>query len=121
MLTSQGNSQTLLNDTTCIVPCSTLKNALILKSNYNLKEVELRVTRDSNLILTKIVNTQDTLINKQRYALELKDTIISLKNQTIIEKDKLNVDLKKDNDKLKRDNKSVTIFLLIMVTIFAVL
>ena len=65
---SQKSSQTLSKDS-CIVPVSTLRNALVVLHQRNNCYQEIKIVRDSVLIT-----------NQQ---LLLKDSIISNKNQTI--------------------------------------
>jgi hypothetical protein len=81
MMTSLVHSQTPSNDN-CIVPCSTLKNALKLKVEYDYCYNQLKISRDS-ISWLEIINLQkDTIIlNKNKE--------ISLLNDNIIQKDKI--------------------------------
>jgi hypothetical protein len=65
------SSQTLLNDSTCCVPCIALKKALVVKTERNYLKDQLEVTRDSIVILDKIVFNQDSII-------KIKDAQIAL-------------------------------------------
>lgn len=60
---SQSYSQSNSND--CIVPCSTLKNAV--KTKYELERAEMRISilRDSVHKITKIMYEQDTIIQNK--------------------------------------------------------
>jgi len=64
-----ASSQTLLNDSTCCVPCKSLKKALIVKTERDYLKNQLSVTRDS-------LRTQDTLIF-------MLDTLVKIKNNQI--------------------------------------
>ncbi len=65
---SQKSSQTLNKDS-CIVPVSTLRNALVVLNQRNKCYEEIKIVRDSVSIMSQ--------------QLVLKDSIISNKNQTI--------------------------------------
>jgi 5-bromo-4-chloroindolyl phosphate hydrolysis protein len=65
------SSQTLLNDSTCCVPCIALKKALLVKTEKEYFKNQLGVARDSIVILDKIVFNQDSII-------KIKDTQIAL-------------------------------------------
>jgi hypothetical protein len=64
-----ASSQTLLNDSTCCVPCKSLKKALIVKTERDYLKNQISVTRDS-------LRTQDTLIF-------MLDTLVKIKNNQI--------------------------------------
>ena len=66
-----ASSQTLLNDSTCCVPCIALKKALVIKTEKDYLKNQLEVTRDSIIILDKIVYNQDSII-------KIKDAQIAL-------------------------------------------
>ena len=66
-----ANSQTLSNDSTCCVPCKSLKKALLVKTERDYLKEQIGVARDSIVILSRIVTNQDSIIVKQ-------DTTISL-------------------------------------------
>jgi hypothetical protein len=81
MMMSSVYSQTASNND-CIVPCSTLKNALKVKVQYDYCYNQLSVTRDSIVLLDSINLQKDTIIlNKNKE--------ISLLNDNIIQKDKI--------------------------------
>ena len=65
------SSQTLLNDSTCCVPCIALKKALVVKTERNYLKDQLGITRDSITLLDKIVFNQDSII-------KIKDAQIAL-------------------------------------------
>jgi hypothetical protein len=122
-LTSQGNSQTLLNDSTCIVPCSALKKALIIKVDYDLKKAELGVARDSINILVNKSKTQDTIIQQYSGVVGLKDSVINLKNEIIINKDFQIKDLNKNVKTLKKQRNSAVVggaFTVILTIVLAI-
>jgi hypothetical protein len=60
-----ANSQTLSNDSTCCVPCKSLKKALLVKTERDFLLTQLDISRDSTLLLTQIVTNQDSVIIKQ--------------------------------------------------------
>jgi len=66
-----ASSQTLLNDSTCCVPCKSLKKALIVKTERDYLKNQLSVTRDS-------LRTQDTIITSLDTLVKVKDKQISL-------------------------------------------
>ena len=92
-----ANSQTLLTEEYCSVPCRTLKNALLVKTERDFLKDELNLKRDSISILSTIVLTQNNLIlnrdstiilyqnNETRYIgmLDNKDEIIKVKDKQI--------------------------------------
>lgn len=57
-----ASSQTLLNDSTCCVPCKSLKKALIVKTERDYFKNQLSVTRDSLRIQDTIITSLDTLV-----------------------------------------------------------
>ena len=63
-----SSSQTLSSTSTeCVVPCKALKNALLLKEEYDLKKTQLWIATDSIRYLREIVVNKDVLIsNKDR-------------------------------------------------------
>ena len=62
MMTSFLSSQNLSSNKDCIVPCSTLRQALIVKSSYDLCSNQLKVVRDSVFLMSQIIGHMDTLI-----------------------------------------------------------
>ena len=66
-----ANSQTPSNDSTCCVPCKSLKKALLVKTERDYLKEQIGVARDSIVILSNIMKNQDSVIVKQ-------DTTISL-------------------------------------------
>jgi len=80
MMSSLYSQKTSNND--CIVPCSTLKNALKVKVQYDYCHNQLSVIRDSIILLDSINLQKDTIIlskNKEIYLL----------NDDIIQKNKI--------------------------------
>jgi len=57
------SSQTLSNDTNCLVPCYTLGNALKVKSERDLLSGQLKIARDSVRVQDTIIFNQDLLIS----------------------------------------------------------
>lgn len=93
----QGLSQTVStsNSQDCVVPCETLRKALIMKEDKKLLEKKFEIVKDSVRILSEVVTLQGQLISN-------KDQEISLykKNQEaqvgiITEKDKQITEYKK--------------------------
>lgn len=96
------NSQTLLNDSACCVPCITLKKALLLKNDYNYLKNQIEITRDSISILNNIVFNQDTIIKTQDKQITLfKQNEISYK-KLIVNKDEEIILFKKEVKKQKK-------------------
>jgi len=96
------NSQTLLNDSTCCVPCITLKKALLLKNNYTYLKNQIEITRDSVFILNNITLNQDTIIKTQgRQVTLFKQNEINYK-KLIVNKDEEIVLFKKEIKKQKK-------------------
>ena len=61
-----SNSQTLSSTSTeCVVPCKALKNALLLKEEYDLKKTQLWIATDSIRYLREIVVNKDELISNK--------------------------------------------------------
>jgi len=60
-----ANSQTPSNDSTCCVPCKSLKKALLVKTERDYLKEQIGVARDSIVILSNIVTNQDSVIIKQ--------------------------------------------------------
>lgn len=97
MLPLLASSQTLSIDSTCCVPCKTLKKALIVKSERDFLKNQIGVARDSISILTSVVVNQDSVIKNQDSSISLykkneenynsiitkKDGIIELKDEQI--------------------------------------
>jgi hypothetical protein len=87
MQISPASSQTLLNDSTCCVPCATLKKALILKEDHKLLKAELGVTRDSIDLYVKQGLQKDSVIIDQKGIIVEKGAIIMDKDRIIGERD----------------------------------
>ena len=96
------NSQTLLNDSTCCVPCITLKKALLLKNDYTYLKSQIEITRDSVSILSNIALNQDTIIKTQDKQITLfKQNEVNYKN-LVINKDEEIILFKKEVKKQKK-------------------
>ena len=96
------NSQTLLNDSTCCVPCITLKKALLLKNDYTYLKSQIEITRDSVSILSNIALNQDTIIKTQDKQITLfKQNEVNYKN-LVINKDEEITLFKKEVKKQKK-------------------
>ncbi len=104
-----GNSQTVLNDTNCVVPCATLKNALIMRSDYKLTQAKLLVARDTISILTKKGLEQDSIILDYSNLVVRKDSIIQLKSSVIVERESEIKDLNKNITTLKNQRNGAII------------
>lgn len=97
MLPLLASSQTLSIDSTCCVPCKTLKKALIVKSERDFLKNQIGVARDSINILSSVVINQDSVIktqdssillykkNEENYnsIIKKKDGIIEVKDEQI--------------------------------------
>ena len=66
-----ANSQTLSNDEQCCVPCIALKNALLVKTERDFLKTQIGITRDSILVLDKVVLKQDIVIKTQDKSINL--------------------------------------------------
>jgi hypothetical protein len=65
-------SQSLSNKPTeCVVPCYTLKNALVMKESKDLIEKQLLISRDSIRIMTDIIKEKDNLITNKDKQIDL--------------------------------------------------
>ena len=71
MLPLLASSQTLSIDSTCCVPCKTLKKALIVKSERDFLKNQIGVARDSINILSSVVINQDSVIKTQDSSISL--------------------------------------------------
>lgn len=114
------NSQTLLTDSTCCVPCSTLRKALIVKADRDFLKSQLDVSRDSTRLLVNIVNNQDSTIKAQdssitMYILNEKSFITLVDN-----KDK-EIDLFKEKLTTQTNHKRIAIGVSILSIILGVL
>ena len=65
------SSQTLLSDSICCVPCNTLKKALIVKNERDYLKEQIKITRDSSLIFSRIVLNQDSIIKVKNSTISL--------------------------------------------------
>lgn len=81
------NSQTLLTDSTCCVPCSTLRKALIVKADRDFLKNQLDVSRDSTKLLINIVNSQDSIIKTQNSSISMYSLIESSYTKLVSNKD----------------------------------
>lgn len=66
---SQTSSK--ISTDSCIVPVSTLRNALIIKSQRDLLKKEIEVTRDSVTKLIELVDVKDSIIKNQEAIISL--------------------------------------------------
>lgn len=57
--------------TECVVPCYTLKNALVMKESKDLIEKQLLISRDSIKIMSDIITEKDNLIANKDKQIEL--------------------------------------------------
>jgi hypothetical protein len=105
MMPLLASSQTLSIDTTCCVPCNTLKKALLVKTERDYLKDQLEVSRDSSKILLNVVAHQDSVIKTQDSSILLYkeneksyQQIVSNKDQIIEIKD---TQIKKAKNKTK--------------------
>lgn len=71
MLPVYSQTSSAKSSDSCIVPISTLRNALIvLKQRDNLKE-QIQITRDSIKVTSDLVCTKDSIIKNQESIIEL--------------------------------------------------
>lgn len=88
ILTFQSYSQKSSNDSISCVPTSSLRKALVMKTNYKKLLEEITIVRDSNSILLDIISNKDTIIDlKEKQIVLYKDKEDLFKKQLTI-KDK---------------------------------
>ena len=84
-----SNSQTLSSTSTeCVVPCKSLKNALLLKEEYELTKTHLWIASDSIMYLKEIVVKKDELITNKDKEIALMKSNEEAYKGIIKEKDK---------------------------------
>jgi ADP-dependent phosphofructokinase/glucokinase len=67
-----ANSQKLsAQDSSCTVPCYTLRNALVVKADCDYLKDQIEITRDSIKILDSILENQNAIVILQNEALSL--------------------------------------------------
>ena len=88
------SSQKLLNDSTAVVPISTLRNAIKVKAELTNTKNQLKVSRDTIKTFSKIINKQDSIIKVDSSQIVLykknevrQDSIISSYKGIITEKE----------------------------------
>jgi hypothetical protein len=91
-----------LNDSTCCVPCTTLKKALVLKEDHKLLKAELGVARDSIGLYVKQGLEKDSVILDQKEIIKEKDGVITNKTEIIGERDNQIKDLNHNIGVFKR-------------------
>ena len=98
-------SQKLSNDSIKCVPVSALRNAMIMKTEFDKTKVILSDCRDSVSILNKIVLSQDSLIIvKEQKILILNENIGNYKEIVTNKDDIINVKDKQINKLKKQKN-----------------
>lgn len=101
MMTSLVHSQTLSNDK-CVIPCSTLKNALKIKVQHDYCFNQLTITRDSILLMNSISLQKDSIIsNKNKEIILLEKNIIEEKKIATVHEQKA-IFYKEEADKQTR-------------------
>jgi hypothetical protein len=114
------NSQKfLVQDSSCAVPCYTLRNALIIKTDYNYLKEQIQIVRDSVSILNLILDDQNSIII-------LKDETVLLQKQNekalidIIENKNKEINIHKKEIKKQKIYKNIAYITNIAVIIFGV-
>lgn len=117
---SQNSSAPSNKPTQCVVPCESLRNALIVLENNKLLEKKLEVARDSITLISSIVESQNQLIeNKSQQINLLTDNI---KAQTlIIDENKKMVEEYKRLYKKEKNLKKIAFGVGILGTVLGVL
>ncbi len=87
MMTLPIFSQKLSNDSIKCVPVSALRNAVIMKTEFEKCKISLSESRDSVFILNKIVSSQDTLINIKTQKISILEDNVKNLNDVIVSKD----------------------------------
>lgn len=121
LLISSASSQIALNDTTCCVPCYTLKNALIVKSERDYLKNQIGIVRDSVTLLNVVTRSQDSLISNKNQQISLYKKNETSSQQIIDNKDKqisLYNDIVKEV-KTQRNIAYVLVFFTSILGIFA--
>jgi uncharacterized coiled-coil protein SlyX len=80
-------SQTLSSDSTIVVPKQAVKNALIMKSQFDTCSMVLKITEEKVVLLEDKKKKQEQLILNLNDVIINKDTIISQNENIIILKD----------------------------------
>jgi uncharacterized coiled-coil protein SlyX len=80
-------SQTLSSDSTIVVPKQAVKNALIMKSQFDTCSMVLKITEEKVVLLEDKTKKQEQLILNLNDVIINKDTIISQNENIIILKD----------------------------------
>lgn len=80
-------SQTLSSDSTIVVPKKAVKNALIMKSQFDTCSMVLKITEEKVVLLEDKTKKQEQLILNLNDVIINKDTIISQNENIIILKD----------------------------------
>ena len=105
IMTSPIFSQKLSNDSIKCVPVSALRNAMIMKTEFDKTKVILSECRDSIFLLNNIVLSQDSLITiKEQKILTLNENIGNYKEIVTTKDDIINVKDKQINKLKKQKN-----------------
>ncbi len=101
------SSQTLLNDSTCCVPCIALKNALQVKNEHNYLKEYTSILSDSIKIYKDINQKQDSLNNINiSKILEYKDRENTF--NTLIQNSNTQVSIYKSKYKTEKTNRKLS-------------
>jgi len=95
MMSSPLLSQTLSSDTLIAVPRIAVKNAIIVKGEFNICKEELKITQEKVVLLEDKSNKQNQLIINLNNIINTKDGIIAEKNNIIVLKEEQITILKK--------------------------
>ena len=107
MMTLPTFSQSRSNDSIRCVPVSQLRNALKMKSDFEVCKLELMDARDSVTVLSKIVSSQDSLIATKTETNKILTSNIDNLNQTVVLKDGVIGEKDKVIKKVKSNNKKI--------------
>ena len=102
MMTLPLFSQKPSNDSFRCVPVSALKNALIMKSEFDKTKVILSDCRDSILILNKMTTTQDSIILIKEQKIKVLNNDIDAYKDIVITKDNIIESKDKEISKTKK-------------------
>ena len=102
MMTLPLFSQKPSNDSFRCVPVSALKNALIMKSEFDKTKVILSDCRDSILILNKMTTTQDSIILIKEQQIKVLNNDIDAYKDIVITKDNIIESKDKEISKTKK-------------------
>lgn len=86
---SQNVSAPSSKPTQCVVPCESLRNALLVLEEKKLLDNQLSVVRDSVKILSSVISSQNELIENKTQQINLLNGNLQAQTQIIEENNKM--------------------------------